>query len=375
MNILFISEILPINTYASDVVFHRHFKRLISEGHTIHILTDVNSYANRKKDLDSVFRIHLLPNRKWYYPPYKPYGILQKIRFFDYYQLHAKAIIEDNQIDTLIGFVYGDFLATFCSFVQIKTGLPLYSFFHDDTSELNSHKSKKISIENSKKILEVSRFVFIASEALIDNWPQFSKKLKLLYPIPEDARENDKLPIPTKNKAIAYSGSVYNEVIPYLEKVSLFLYHIRVPFYIIGNNDNAKYLSYSYKNVHYQTLFETAKESNDFLIATCKACIIPYPQLLIEMPWIKTCFPSKFIQYTRMGIPTIIIAPIESALGKWCIKNKWPLYLKEYNQKELYELLATKITTTETLNMIELFSSTMFNPDYIHKQLVNYLTL
>jgi len=90
MNILFISEILPINTYASDVVFHRHFKRLISEGHTIHILTDVNSYSNRKKDLDSVFRIHLLPNRKWYYPPYKPYGILQKIRFFDYYQLHAK---------------------------------------------------------------------------------------------------------------------------------------------------------------------------------------------------------------------------------------------------------------------------------------------
>ena len=95
MNFLFISELLPIDTFASEVVFYRHFKMLIENGHKIHLLTDQNSYLSRKKDLLPQFHLHILPNRKWYYLPFKPYGLLQKLRFLNYYQFYVKSIIKE----------------------------------------------------------------------------------------------------------------------------------------------------------------------------------------------------------------------------------------------------------------------------------------
>ena len=366
MNILFISELLPLNTYASEVVFYRHFKKLVDEGHNIHILTDQNSYNSRKQDIDPLFTIHLIPNRKWYYPPYKSYGIYQRLRFFDYFENYLKDIIKTHKIENLLGFIYGNFLAAFCAYAQRRSKLPLYSFFHDDPEELNGRERKWLIHKNTKAILSASSIVFVASLNFTSKWKQFEKKFTLLYPIPEEGNAKPVIKNKYSLNTIAYAGSVYNEIIPYLEKTALILNISDIKLEILGNNEKARYLASTFKNVRYNKLFETPKESNEFLIENAVACIIPYPINIEEMPWINTCFPSKFIQYTILGIPTIIIAPEESAIGRWCIEYRWPLYLNNYEAHALTKLIKEELFTEKTLNALNLLQKETFNPTTIH---------
>lgn len=184
MNILFISELIPNDTYASQVIFYRHLSRLASEGHNIHVICDQNSYNRRIKDLPLDFKLHVIPNRKFYYPPYRPSGILQWLRFYLLYQEYIKKIIREFTIERLIGVVNGNFLSPFTAYIQQKTKIPLFSFFHDDTIEISLGADVKPTIANTVKILRTSNTVFIASDSFKQNWPLFSHKFKLLFPIP-----------------------------------------------------------------------------------------------------------------------------------------------------------------------------------------------
>lgn len=369
MNFLFISEIMPINTYASEVVFYRHFKLLAENGHTVHILTDQNSYLNRKKDLIPEFHVHILPNRKWYYLPFKPYGPLQKLRFFDYYNFYVKDILKEFKIDRLIGYIHGNFLTAFSAYVQRKTLIPLISFFHDDTNELHFGSDSKSINNNTIKILEASSKVLIASAAFSKNWPAFLDKFVLLYPIPADEKKNiDSNINDSQNRRIGYAGTVYNEIIPALDKFSSFLRELNLKFTIIGNNKKIIYLAEKYLEVTCLPLFNTASEANDYLIDNCQICIIAYPEQVNEMPWIKTCFPSKFIQYCLLGIPTIIIAPKDSALGEWCTTNQWILYTDTYDITKIKNILSEALSDKAVLNQVLYYKENVFNPKKIHEQ-------
>lgn len=368
MNFLFISETIPVDTHASSVVFHRHFKTLVEKGHKVHILTDKNSYKNRKKELLSQFTIHTIPNRKWYYLPFKPFGLLQKLRFFDYYHLYAKKIIQEEKIDKLIGYVHGNFLTAFTAYVQNKTNLPLISFFHDDTKELNFGNDTKSINDNTEKILKASYKVLIASAAFIENWPKHAHKFVLLYPIPTINKIRADIVSKHVNKHIGYSGTVYTEIIPALDNFSSFLNELDFKFTIIGNNKQARYLAEKYKKLTYLPLFDTAEEANDFLLNNCNICLIAYPEKVKDMPWIKTCFPSKFIQYCVLGIPTIIIAPEDSALGKWCLANNWLLYSATYNIENIKTLLNLVSMNKGVTDQVQYFKENIFEPKIIQNQ-------
>jgi len=367
MNFLFISEHLPIDTYASEVVFYRHFKLLVENGHNVHILTDQNSFNNRKKDLLDQFHIHILPNRKWYYLPFKSFGLLKYIRFCHYYFFYAKKIIAEQRIDKIIGYVNGNFLMAFAAFVQSKSRLPLISFFHDDTNELNFGDDKKSVYDNTCEILKRSTKILIASEAFKTNWSEFSSKFFLLYPMANDHFVQLQS-VKQIYRRIGYSGSVYNEILPSLKKFSSYLVEIKANLTIIGNNQEAFKLLNQYKEVTCLPLFATSQEANHYLISNCNVCLIAYPENIKEMPWINTCFPSKFIQYCILGIPTLIIAPANSALGKWCRQNNWLLYSETYDMQLIDSLLTKAVHSTEVARQVEYFRTEIFNTKIIQKK-------
>ncbi|WP_029286648.1 glycosyltransferase [Pedobacter sp. R20-19] len=373
MNFLFISEHLPIDTYASEVVFYRHFKLLVENGHNVHILTDQNSFTNRKKDLLDQFHLHILPNRIWYYLPFKPYGILKKIRFYGYYNSYTRKIIAEQKIDKLIGFIHGNFLTTFSAYVQKKSRLPLISFFHDDTNELNFGTGAKSINNNTIEVLNASSKVLIASEVFKDNWQKFSHKFLLLYPIPAHNKKARIQTLNLTNHKIGYSGTVYNEILPALDKFSNYLARLNSDLTIIGNNEKTFQLANKYNDLTCLPLFNTAEEANEYLISNCNICLIAYPEQTIEMPWIKTCFPSKFIQYCMLDMPTIIIAPHDSAIGKWCIVNKWILYSNVYDFEIIKNLLDQVSTNSDIIKQVRYLKEEVFDPQITHKRLEEIL--
>lgn len=371
MNILFISELIPNDTYASQVIFYRHLSRLASEGHNIHVICDQNSYNRRIKDLPLDFKLHVIPNRKFYYPPYRPSGILQWLRFYLLYQEYIKKIIREFTIERLIGVVNGNFLSPFTAYIQQKTKIPLFSFFHDDTIEISLGADIKPTIANTVKILRTSNTVFIASDSFKQNWPLFSHKFKLLFPIPSAQKKSVEHKIRATSISVGYSGTFYAETLPFFVKFCECLKDLNASLTIIGNNTNIDYLSKNFENVNTLPLFSTSEESNGFLFENCDLGMIIYPEEVSQMPWIKTCFPSKFIQFCSIGLPTIIVAPKDSAVGKWCIDNNWPLYLDKISATAITKLFEQVLFTEELVKQIVHVKNNIFDTEKIHAQFVN----
>ncbi len=367
-NILFISEMPAVNTHASSVVFYRHFKNLEENGVKIHILIDENSYNNRLADFPASWNIYLLPNRKWFFPPYKPFGLLQKLRFTYYYHLYVKQILVSQNIDLLMSFIYGQFLSPFAAFVKSRNKIPLVSFFHDDPVELDFNRSRENVLLNTTKILEASDEVLIASEGFYHNWNKFRNKFVLLPPVPEYFTLKDpSLREKTEKIVFGYSGALYQEMLPYFDLLAQSFIKLGHQLIIIGNNPEAKQLEKKYPEIiSYHSLFKTAEEANLFIIKNCDAFVIPYPSSIEKMPWIKTCFPSKFIQISQLKIPVLIIAPEDSAIGEWCLKHHWLLYLSNYETSAISNLIA-KIHTPEVKDQIKLIGESLFNPTAIHQ--------
>lgn len=370
-NLLFISEVLPIDTYASCVVFYRHFFLLEKAGYNIYILTDVNSYNRHQAKFPSSWKVDLLPNRKWFLPPYSPNGLLQKFRFQIYYELYVRRLIKEYSIDLLIGMIYGEFLSPFCAYVKLKSNLPLINFLHDDPIELSVSKSKYSITKNTTKSMRISDEILIASDGFYKNWSQFSDKFTLLPPIPLEIDRHVKFQQKNNFKELTfgYSGSVYNEVIPYLDLFSSFLQSLNFRLIIIGNNNKAKQLEQKYPNtVRYISLFESSEQANNYILENCNAFLVPYPDEVEKMPWIKTCFPSKFIQIIQLEIPILVIAPTDSAIGVWCEKNNWELFSNSYNEETLWEKIK-KIQSNEVNAQILDIKYHEFNPKEIQKKL------
>jgi hypothetical protein len=369
--VYFISETAPVNTHASSVVFYRHLQKLSEEGYRVVWVTDNNTYqANRNKA--EQWELVVLPNRRWHLPPYRAKGLAQHYRFAYYYRKYLQARIKDGPA-VLLTHLSGQFLAPFAAFVNKRTQIPLISFFHDDILELNFHRNEKRLIQNTEKVLEASFVVLTVSAAFGRNWPKYAAKFRILYPLPEVYQGPTGVKKQKEIMTIGYSGAVYEEIIPCFEQVLQQLNGKKNKLLIIGDLQKTRFLRERFPEVlTCIALFDTPAEAAQFLVEHCDAMIIPYPAEINKMPWIATCYPSKFLQYCQLGLPTMIIAPAASAIGNWCIDHQWLLYSPDYGAASLDELLH-HMTSKFVLEQITNLNTSEFNPERIHEQLSNTL--
>jgi hypothetical protein len=374
-NIFFISETAPVNTHASSVIFYRHLLMLELSGYSVTWVTDQNSYARVKNSISKSWNIILLPNRSWFLPPYFPNGIFQSYRFHFYYWFYLKKLLRSAGPGIIMSHISGQFLAPFAAFASKECEIPLVSFFHDDIVELNYYKNRESLINNTKKILGKSEMVFVVSEEFKTNWRQYQHKFKLLYPIPEKYVNGAGTVFPKNKKVtLGYSGALYDEIIPCLTYLADMSGKLDYKLIIIGDPVKTHQLHKTYpQTVDCFPLFETPLKANEFLIANCDAVLIPYPDDSRKMPWITTCFPSKFLQYCQLNLPTIIFAPIDSAIGKWCKRNKWLLYSSNYSSNSLHTFI-NNINSPDIKESVNSLKIAEFDPDKIQNQLELYLS-
>jgi hypothetical protein len=374
--IYFVSELPPVNTHASSVVFYRHFKRLAEEGFNITWVTDKNSFVKAKDILPTNWQSIILPNRRWHLPPYRAKGPFQKCRFRYYLQVFLKSAGSRTNESLVISYINGQFLAPFAAYLSHKLNIPLIGFFHDDILELNYFKDKVTLTKNTMRVLNTCSSVFVVSDQFKLNWPKHADKFKVLYPIPE----NCELSIERRSKTrdfitFSYSGAIYDEIIPFLFLIAGMINRLNHKLVIIGDKSKTEPIQQKFPQcVTCLEFFDTPTEANLFIAENTNWAIVPYPDDIAKMPWISTCYPSKFVQYIQLGIPTIVVAPISSSIGKWCLKHDWPLYLSEYSFDSLQSLLNS--TNNETIKEhLDYWRKHDFNPDKIHEKVKNEISL
>jgi hypothetical protein len=380
-NIYFISESIPHPGYGSFIIFYRHLIRLEQAGYKINIIMpDYKGYDDNAfyKQMRHRWQFLRVPFKKWWFLfPYVYDNALSRGIRLSFVYLFVRKHIKKNIPDFIITYFNGTFLNGFGVFLKKKYNCPAGIFLHDDKHLLANttsipllHYDQYLS-DNADVIWTVSKELFI---------PQTDKrKYTVLYPIPEGTKHgikrwHDEYATPV----VGFSGGIFNEYELIFNSLAKSLAKHKGQLHLIIQNPTSyewlSTLTDRHSNVRVIPSFVNVREAFEYLRSNCTALFCGYPNNIEKMPWIKTCFPSKFIEFSHLSLPVILMSAEGTSLKNWAIENNWTLFSSDYSDIEIDKLIEGIITKKGWLsNSAESIkvASTIFDPEHIQEVFQN----
>jgi hypothetical protein len=364
--IIFISNSVYPNpdTGGGNIVTYRHLKRFQNEGYEVVLIHAIINQPEHHP-----FEEIYLERKSWYPPLRTKYPFLLRLRAKLYEYVLAKRF-EIRSGDLIIAML-GDYLNILALNLSIKYKLPLHLIYHDDylfnvyaNRNLLSQKMVHQLLHKATAIYAVSRqMAAILTE-------QGAKNVVLLYPIPEEKTLMNIEP-DLKSINVAYSGLVFEDLHKdLLEWLTNQFYRANANLTLISALDEHFTTKLSkMQGLNLLPYFATNRGLRQFIEKNINVLLVFYAFNGLEHR-MYTSFSSKFLEYCNYGLPVLIVAPRESTLGNWAIKNNWKIYLENLDQDKIQSLL-DKLTKIEfwkecSAQSIQM-SKTQFNADLIHQ--------
>ena len=343
--VVYVSEIAPINTAASSVVIFRHLLSLERLGYRICVITPEQPGLNDQLPL-SWLKL-LLPARRAFYPPYRPKRPLMAIRWRLLDRI-VRPVLADLNVHCLIGLLASEYLVNYADWLSRKLPCPLFYFYHDRGERLHfwnrPNQAKRLRLQNLRLLENPNlRRVWTVSKELIYPTDRNKSLFSIVYPLPErfvakaPARQHRGSHAPT----LAHIGTVYIENLPSMRQMLNCLGERGGRMLLYSQfAESAKILANDYPEVVRFVGFEPNSEALlTQVVQEADAFFLSYPNLIETMPWSLNSFPSKFVQLVQTGLPGLIFAPAETAVGRWCVANDWTFYQNHISPKTICSAL------------------------------------
>lgn len=379
--ILYVSEIEPTENAASSAVIHRHLRSLEEEGY--HICVALTETDRPPPSLPATWTLIRLPRRRMYFPPYRPNALLRYIRWkiLDYFVMPKLSRFD---LHCIIGCLSGEYLVNYASWLSKRLNLPIFYFYHDRGEDLyfaNDPKSAMRLKRQNIRLLQsplLEKFWAVSPE-LTYNELGSSAKQSVLFPLPEQIEGVNK---PVWNDevdggpTIVHIGTIYLETVDSMREIISALQSVGGRLIIYSHRDEPGHtLKQEFpKTVDFRGFVNDPKEMLIKTMKDAKAFLVVYPDEIGLMPWAKESFPSKFVQMVQTGLPGIVVAPAESSIGKWCLQNEWKFYSatsKSDRLRAMFRSLNDRCTWTDAAMQSAHFSSDMFSPERLRKQVID----
>jgi hypothetical protein len=316
---------MPAEGTGSPIIVYRHLRRLSDSGWSIHVVPEWGQDAEicRKHG----WKVFTLTHRKPFWPPYHPdHGISRAIRAW----LWAGEVMNwlGSRPDATLTYLsaFSDALSIVAAGFSRRYLVPLTTIHHDDTrcfcKEVKvgerAHLRHQWILQNSSKTL-------FASRALAECFDLSEDAIRVLAPIPEgwnepagwETREGKPL-------RIYYAGALWPAQFPLLSRVARAL-DAAGGRLVILSRETPELRDFADRDpVEWMEPFPSNREALEHLVSNATAMLASYSERIEDMPWVETSFPSKFVEFSHLGIPCAIVAPKESAIAQWAIRESFP---------------------------------------------------
>ncbi len=340
--ILFIHDQLPAEGISGQVIFLRHFQRL--KDMEVHILVPENSYrADIVRSYPPNFIVHTFPLRQFWWPPSRESsGFLLSIRILLLSFLFKK-IINEIRPQAVITVLY-HYFAIGLTLGFPKKGVVLITFLHDSWIErTNSSFEKKCRIKYGARLLEKSNSILSVSKELAFLYkPKVDeKKLLVHFPIPHGGV---KYKLGWKDSFlnsihIVYAGTVEKHHLIIFEKIANAFSNTSNSFSIVSNGiDHCRYLLEYNPNLILKKAMRN-DEVLEYIAENASIVLVNYGLNETQNPFAAASFPSKFVEYSSLGLPTLCIAPMSSPFYGFLKNNNWGLLFSEANIDNMESIL------------------------------------
>lgn len=371
--IYFCSAIVPLKDGGGgSVVIYRHLKRFQQEGYQVVFL---NCGPNHEVKTD--FTQINFP-KKWWHPPLRNYTpLLSTFRFWLHY-LFLKKRLKFQKTDKILG-ILEDNGSLLAQVIASQTKLPYYLFFHDDNIFSKYFEGHLFSSNHLKKIILECRHFFVVSKPmqnlLIENG---GKNTTVVYPIPEGNSKNKNVAnVNFANLQLCYAGMVLPFQDQVIKQIFAAVQSVNGQLTLITNSDQAiadRFLDC--EGIKIRKLLKKLDDLFTLFLEKMDILLIFYSFNLNKEIRATHSFPSKFTEFCHLGMPILIIAPAESAIGRWAKEHQWKCYVNTDSVEAISKMIANLQVpdfwikcSRQAIQMAEY----EFNPTNIHQKLAQIL--
>jgi glycosyltransferase involved in cell wall biosynthesis len=373
-HILYISGIVPRQGTGGWIVMYRHLERLEKAGWRVSLV--IPQQCVQSSHFPESWEVIVIPMRKWWWPPVKSYLPGSLTLRVSLWCLECERILKFKQPDVILTLL-GDNYALLAKQLSRAWTIPLAVIVHDDLKLRATTPKERAAVERQNSlILSQAERVWLVSPEMKNVVPlNKASQVSVLCPIPHGNYQEfvEWRPEFQSNPTIAHAGSFYLFHVPYFLKLAAALEKVSGTLLIVASKNNPASIALleTCSNVKIQEPFEKNEDVLSFLKEQASCMVVFYPFGLEENPWTATSFPSRMIEFMHLGLPFLIFASPNTALGNWALKNNWQSYLKQFDDAYVSNFLRRLIQPNTWSLMAEQsrhVAMNEFNPDVIQAQ-------
>lgn len=360
----------PDQGTGSPIILLRHLRRLAAKGWEIALVAE-NGQSTRLRETEG-WPVHNLSLRKAWWPPFRPENpMLRAMRMKLWAGECAEFFPEPPQAILSYLSLYSEMHSEVAAHYAQRCGAPLTVIVHDYPPDFPGFESRntRAILRRQQWILNQAHQLWFVSPELAAQYDLPEEKKAVLPPIPEGVESPACWNPEFANKPlIVYAGFSYPAQIPLFTKLARAIDAAGGRLLIISRlTPELEYLCAT-EPVEHRGLFPTNREALDFIRTHAAALLVSYSERVEEMPWTRTSFPSKFVEFSQTGLPALIVASGESAIGRWAARRDYAGFIAPERLNEVgafVEALKTEAGWVQKSAAIARFAQTEFHPDVI----------
>jgi hypothetical protein len=320
----------PAEGTGSPVVVMRHLRRCAAAGWRIVVVAEPGQSAPACAALG--WPVLPLPHRRAWWPPFKAELAWSRRLRTALLARAARQALAPHQPNALLSYLaaHDDFVPEVAGRLAALTRLPLSLLVHDDP-EAFPYATRQTPAERAARqkrhrwLHHRAHRVWFASPELAARSSLPASAQQVLWPIPAgDARPAEWHPARATPPRLVYAGHLWPAQLPLLGTLAhaLAASGARLCLQTRLTPELQAWLK-TYPAEHIP-LFPTNEAALAHLAATATAVLVSYATETSAMPWSATSFPSKFIEYTHLGLPCAVLAPADTAIRRWAERAAYP---------------------------------------------------
>lgn len=288
-------------------------------------------------------------------------------------------MLEDFRPDALITYLsaYSDTLSQVAAAYARRSGIPLTTLVHDDCDVI-PHKQPHLRKHRFRWVLEASRQNWFVSPELAQAYGFNGNEHEVLPPIPEGLQVEVPNRVPSRPLRAVYAGYAHDAQALELARLAKWFAARDVKLTVLAAKTALLEKLAADGELDWRPLIPGNREALHWLRENADFLLVSYPPDTSQQPWVRSSFPSKFVEYLHLALPVLVTAPEDSAIWRWCQRHGWTSVFHPLDEvsiegflRDIGDEIGWRRRCAESLR----FARQHFNAESIHARLEDNLSL
>jgi hypothetical protein len=319
---------VPLEGAGSAIIVARHLRRFADDGWAVRVVADWGQDHDYCRA--AAWPVDELSHRRWWWPPFNPdHAVSRDVRAW-LWAGQIRAQIGDGPVAAVLTYLsaFSDTLSIAAVGFARRYRLPLAALVHDDPRCFAPTPAESARVHHRRQwILAHSTRAWFASPELAACYELTAAQSGTLPPISEgkiDGLSALSSPPLGGGARLIYAGNYWPPQLPTLVAIAAAAQDSAGRLLVVIKKNVADFCYLQAHGVECLPPFPRNAEALVYYREHASALVVSYADTSAEMPWTRSSFPSKLIEYCHLGVPIVIVAPEDTAVVRWARVRGFP---------------------------------------------------